>query len=114
MVVPGVGHGLGWWPVALSDMMSMSIRIGQAARWWCQVWVTASGMVAIRIGKAARWWCQVWVTASGMVAMLIGEACSVASEPLLLQRWCLLQKKLLFCYFCKIRIKKCAMLLQYE
>ena len=26
------------------------------------------GMVAIRIGEAARWWCQVWVTASGMVA----------------------------------------------
>ena len=46
------------------------------------------GMVAIRIGKVARWRCQVWVTASGMVAMLIGEACSVASEPLLLQRWC--------------------------
>jgi len=26
------------------------------------------GMVSIRIGKVARWWCQVWVTASGMVA----------------------------------------------
>ena len=24
MMVPGMGHGLGWWPVALSDMMSMS------------------------------------------------------------------------------------------
>ena len=36
----------------LSDIMSMSIRIGKAARWWCQVWVTALGTVAIRIGKA--------------------------------------------------------------
>jgi len=78
---------------------------GKAARWWCQVWVTASGMVAgdplrhavhvhphrqgghggarigsrprmvaIRIGEVARWWCQGWVTALGMVAMLIGKA----------------------------------------
>jgi len=59
-----MGHGLGWWPVVLSDMMSMSIRIGQAARWWCQVWVTASGMVAgdplrhaVHV-QAARWWCH--------------------------------------------------------
>ena len=42
----------GWWPVILSDMLSMSIRIGKVARWWCQGWVTALGTVAIRIGKA--------------------------------------------------------------
>ena len=41
-VVPGVGHGLGWWPVILFDMMSMSIRIGKVERWWYQGWVTAS------------------------------------------------------------------------
>ena len=40
-VVPGTGHGLGWWPVILFDMMSMSIRIGEAERG--QVCVTVLG-----------------------------------------------------------------------
>ena len=62
------GHGTG------CSVGTVAIRIGEAARWWCQDRVTALGMVAIRIGEVVRWWCQGWVTASGMVAMLIGKA----------------------------------------
>ena len=104
IVVPGMGHGLGWCP-------SASVKLS-VARNGSRPWMVAGdplrhdvhvhphrpgGKMVVPCSSAKTW-----------------MVCSVASEPLLLQRWCLLQKKLLFCYFCKIRIKKCAMLLQYE
>ena len=75
MAVPGMGHGLGWWPGALSDMMSMSRLQDGGAMLIGKVATVVPGM-----GHGLGWWpcssARPWM------------ACSVASEPLLLQRWC--------------------------